>query len=88
MASYSEACRMAGAPEDRVRPLAEEAVALARTQKERGNEAWALLALARASRRPEAYRAAIQIAEELGMRPLLARCRLELAELEAGSPQV
>ena len=83
IASYSEACRMAGAPEDRVRALAEEAVALARTQKERGNEAWALLALARASRRTDAYQDAILITEALGMRPLLARCRLELAELGA-----
>jgi transcriptional regulator with AAA-type ATPase domain/tetratricopeptide (TPR) repeat protein len=81
IAGFSETCLRAGGHDDRARILAEEAVMVARMHKERGNEAWALRALGRAARSAAAYREAIQIGEELGMRPLLARCRRELADL-------
>jgi tetratricopeptide (TPR) repeat protein len=85
VASFSETCLMAGGHDDRARILAEEAVVQARMHKERGNEAWALRMLGRAARRADAYRDAVRIGEELGMRPLLARCRRELADLGAAA---
>jgi class 3 adenylate cyclase/tetratricopeptide (TPR) repeat protein len=69
---------------------AEEALRHARQYKERGNEGWALRALAEAvaSREPpdvsaaeEHFRAAIALAESLKTRPLLARSRLGLGKL-------
>ncbi len=69
------------------RERATEALALARTQKERDNEAWALRLLgATASRgaRPEVdaavehYRDALALAEQCGARPLVAHCHLGL----------
>jgi tetratricopeptide (TPR) repeat protein len=86
VASFSETCLMAGGHDERARILAEEAVVQARMHKERGNEAWALRVLGRAARRADAYRDAVRIGEELGMRPLLARCRRELADLAAAEP--
>ncbi len=69
------------------RAVAERALALARERGERGVEAWALRLLAEiVSRSPTSegdkiasdYRAAMALAGELGMRPLIARCHLGL----------
>jgi transcriptional regulator with AAA-type ATPase domain/tetratricopeptide (TPR) repeat protein len=71
--------------------LARRALALARQNKERGSEAWAqrlLGEIARGSGAPEAersrecYSRALNLAEELGMRPLAAYCRLGLGQLD------
>jgi tetratricopeptide (TPR) repeat protein len=71
-------------------PLAERALALARDRQERGNEAWALRLLGEiaAHREPperesaEAhYRQALALADELGMRPLVAHCHRGLGTL-------
>jgi tetratricopeptide (TPR) repeat protein len=70
--------------------LAERTLALAREHQERGNEAYALRLLGEiAARRepPESaqaeahYREALTLAEELGMRPLLAHCHRGLGTL-------
>jgi tetratricopeptide (TPR) repeat protein len=69
--------------------LASRALALAREQKERGNEAYALrlVAVAAAGEPDEHaeaerhFRLAMALAEELAMRPLLARCLLGLGHL-------
>ena len=72
--------------------LAEQAQAQARAHQERGNQAYALCLLAEiAARRepPESaqaevhYRQALALADELGMRPLQAHCRLGLGKLYA-----
>jgi tetratricopeptide (TPR) repeat protein len=69
---------------------AETAVTGAQQRAERGEEAWALRALAEAIARgdrpdPDAadsyYHQAMTLADELGMRPLLARCHAGLAAL-------
>ncbi|MGH7789231.1 MAG: hypothetical protein ACRERC_20345, partial [Candidatus Binatia bacterium] len=62
--------------------LARRAVALTRTRSERGYEAWALRLLAETACRDApvdaeaAYHEALALAEELGMVPLQAHCRL------------
>jgi tetratricopeptide (TPR) repeat protein len=67
-----------------------EALALARRQQERGHEAWSVHLLAEIASRPHPrdveraksyYRDALTLAEELGMRPLVARCHLGLGRL-------
>jgi ATP/maltotriose-dependent transcriptional regulator MalT len=72
--------------------LAERALALARTHQERGNQAYALRLLGDiAARRdpPESaqaeayYQQALVLADELGMRPLLAHCHRGLGTLYA-----
>ena len=72
--------------------LAERALALARAHQERGHQAYALRLLGEiAARRepPESdqagdhYRQALALAEELGMRPLVAHCHLGLGKLYA-----
>jgi tetratricopeptide (TPR) repeat protein len=69
---------------------ARQALELARTRKERGHEAWALRLLGEiASRHNHSdvgtagahYAAAISLASELGMRPLVAHCHLGLGKL-------
>ncbi|HSF06648.1 MAG TPA: sigma 54-interacting transcriptional regulator [Methylomirabilota bacterium] len=75
------------------RSAAVQALALAREHKERGNEAYALHLLGQLESRQESpgdlvaaesmYRAALAVAEELGMRPLAAYCRLGLGLLLA-----
>jgi len=77
---------------DEAAVLAEHALGLARTFRERGHEAWALRLLAQVGGRRgdvgEAERrhlAAIALAEELGMRPLAARSRLDVARLHAAA---
>ncbi len=72
--------------------LATSALAMAREKGERGNEAHALRVMgeiAASGSAPDAAAAeasfsnAATLAEELGMRPLVGRCRLRLAELHA-----
>ncbi|MFN0316263.1 MAG: ATP-binding protein [Burkholderiales bacterium] len=73
------------------REQAERAVTLARARQERGWEAWALKALGEAhAQEPgeaeeagKAYRQALEIAIELGMRPLAAHCHFGLGTLHA-----
>jgi tetratricopeptide (TPR) repeat protein len=71
------------------RALAPRVLALAREQKERGHEAYALrlLALAAPDDEPGSAEAhweqAIALATALGMRPLRARCLLDLGRLQA-----
>ena len=69
---------------------AQEANALARRHGERGHEAWSLHMLGAIVARPDApdfekaeahYRAALALASELGMRPLVAHCHFELGKL-------
>ena len=76
--------------------LAERALALAREHQERGHEAYALRLLGEiaAHREPpeseqaeDYYRQALALAEELGMRPLLAHCHLGLGTLYATTGQ-
>jgi class 3 adenylate cyclase/tetratricopeptide (TPR) repeat protein len=70
--------------------LAERALALARTHQERGNEAYALRLLGEIAARGDPaertqaegyYLQAFALAEELGMRPLVAHCQLGLGTL-------
>jgi tetratricopeptide (TPR) repeat protein len=76
--------------------LADRSLRFAREGKERGYEAWALRLLGEiASRRhpPDIeqatthYRQAIGLAEELGMRPLVAHCHLGLGKLYRATGQ-
>ena len=68
------------------------ALVLARAHQECGNEAYALRLLGKIAARCEPperdqageyYRQALALAEELGMRPLVAHCHLGLGELFA-----
>ena len=86
---------LAGHLED-AHALAERALAHTRTYKERGNEAYALRLLGEiAAHRdpPDAalaeahYQQALALADELGMRPLLAHCHLGLGTLYATTGQ-
>jgi tetratricopeptide (TPR) repeat protein len=85
----SEVCRLAGRGEEAWQH-ARQALDLARQQKARGNEALALhqLGVVHAHADPpdaaqaEAhYQQALALAEELGMRPLVAHCHLGLGRL-------
>jgi len=80
----------AGGASSRRDGLAKRALELSRKHKERGNEAWVLRLLAEIASRhdpPEIetaqdhYRQALILAEELGMRPLVAHCQLGLGKL-------
>jgi tetratricopeptide (TPR) repeat protein len=91
----SEAYLLAGRMQEAVQ-LAGRALDLARTHKERGHEAWALrllgeIAAHQASLEIEPaahhYRQALVLADDLGMRPLLAHCHLGLGTLYAKSGQ-
>jgi tetratricopeptide (TPR) repeat protein len=71
---------------------ARRALTLTRDYKQRGSEAWALRLLGMIAAQPEPpavelaeehYRQAMAIAQELGMRPLLAHCHLGLGTLYA-----
>ena len=70
--------------------LAERVLAFARAHKERGHQAYALRLLGEIATRREPsesvlaeahYRQALALAEELGMRPLVAHCHLGLGML-------
>jgi tetratricopeptide (TPR) repeat protein len=85
--------RLIAARWDDAATLGARALDLARTHKERGNEAIARWILAEAAaRRPapdaaaarEHYGAATALATELGMEPLLAACQAGISSLEAG----
>ena len=89
VAWLSEVCRLAGRGEEAWQH-ARQALDLARQLKERGNEALALhqLGVVHAHADPpdaaqaEAhYQQALALAEELGMRPLVAHCHLGLGRL-------
>jgi DNA-binding SARP family transcriptional activator/tetratricopeptide (TPR) repeat protein len=91
IAWLSEITLLGGRRDDAVR-LGERALDLARTHKERGEEAWALRLLgqihigsdASGGRQAEdLYQQALVIAYELGMRPLVANCHLGLGKLSA-----
>jgi len=75
---------------DHATPLAEQALSLSREHRERGHEAWALRLLGEIAShhdRPDVataeanYGAAMSLASELGMRPLVAHCHLGLGKL-------
>ena len=85
----SEAYLLAGRMQEAVQ-LAKRALTLARAHKERGHEAWVLRLLGEVAAHqapleiePAAhhYRQALALAEELGMRPLIAHCYLGLGKL-------
>jgi transcriptional regulator with AAA-type ATPase domain/tetratricopeptide (TPR) repeat protein len=90
LAWLGETCFMAGRPEDALR-LAETAHTRALEQKEQGHEAHALRLLGElmARREPpdldksrDCYGRALALADELGMRPLVAQCHLALGRLD------
>jgi class 3 adenylate cyclase/tetratricopeptide (TPR) repeat protein len=85
----SEAYLQVGRMQEAVQ-LAGRALALARAHKERGHEAWALRLLGEIAAHQDSleiepaahhYRQALALAEELGMRPLVAHCHLGLGRL-------
>jgi tetratricopeptide (TPR) repeat protein len=85
----SEAYLLAGRMDEGV-ALAERALAFSREHNERGHEAWALRLLGEIVShhdRPDVataethYGAAMALASELGMRPLLAPCHVGLGKL-------
>ena len=76
--------------------LAEQTLALTRAHQERSNQAYALRILGdiAVQREPPArdqaeahYRQALALADELGMRPLVAHCHLGLGKLYAKMSQ-
>jgi tetratricopeptide (TPR) repeat protein len=82
VAYLSEATLRAGRPQEAL-AHAQQALELARTHKERGHEAWTLRLLgdiamqrdpAACEEAATAYRQALSLAQELGMRPLQAHC--------------
>ena len=92
----SEAYLLAGRRDD-ARQNAEQALDLARAHKEPGYEGWTLCLLAEialVSEPPDATRAmeyggqALTLAEELGMRPLMAHCHLVLGRSLAQGPDL
>jgi hypothetical protein len=77
---------------ERARTVAQRALDLARTHKERGHQAWALFLLGEIASHGsepasdaarEFYTQALALAEELKMRPLSARVELSLGRLHA-----
>jgi tetratricopeptide (TPR) repeat protein len=89
--SLGEAQLLAGCLEEAY-ALAERALTLAREYQERGHQAYALRLLGDIAARCEPldgapagdyYRQALALAEELGMRPLVAHCHLGLGKLYA-----
>jgi len=87
LTSLGEAYLRAGQPAEAA-VLAERALALARANEERGNEAWALWLQAEvAAHAPggageAAYERSMALARELGMRPLEAHCQLGLGRIQ------
>jgi tetratricopeptide (TPR) repeat protein len=91
VAWLSEVCRLAGRG-DEAWQHARQALDLARRQKERGNEALALCQLGAVYAQADPpdvaqaethYQQALALAEELGMRPLIAHCHRGLGTLYA-----
>jgi hypothetical protein len=85
----SEALLLAGRVADAL-PLAQDALVRSRDHRERGYEAWALRLLGEIAAHPDStdnetaeshYSAALALASELGMRPLVAHCHLGLGKL-------
>jgi class 3 adenylate cyclase/tetratricopeptide (TPR) repeat protein len=85
----SEGYFLAGREAD-ARAAAQRALGLARQHKERGHEAYTLRLLGEIAAREDPvdignaenhYRQALALAEELGMRPLLAHCHVGLSKL-------
>ena len=85
----SEAYLLAGREAD-ARAAAQRALGLARQHKERGYEAYTLRLLGEIAAREDPldigkaenhYRQALALAEELGMRPLIAHCHVDLGKL-------
>jgi tetratricopeptide (TPR) repeat protein len=81
---------------EEARALAQRALVLSRSHRARGNEAWSLRLLGEIARHghpPDVapaethYRQTLALAEELGMRPLVAHCRLGLGTLYARTTQ-
>jgi tetratricopeptide (TPR) repeat protein len=84
-----EAYLLAGRSEE-ADQVALRGLSLARDKKERGNEAWVLRLLGEIAAHKEPpdvgeaedhYRQALALAEELGMRPLIAHCHVGLGKL-------
>jgi tetratricopeptide (TPR) repeat protein len=84
-----EAYLLAGRREE-ANQVASRALSLARNKKERGYEAWALRLLGEIAAHKDPpdvreaedhYRQALALAEELGMRPLIAHCHVGLGKL-------
>jgi tetratricopeptide (TPR) repeat protein len=87
MAALGEACLLMGRGSD-ARRLALRAIELTRQDRERGDEAWTLRLLGKVAvsdgaedEATFAYRDALALATELGMRPLVAHCHLGLGKL-------
>jgi tetratricopeptide (TPR) repeat protein len=89
IAFLSEAHLLARHHED-ARPLAQQALDLARSCRERAHEAWALRLLGEIHAQDDPptagiaethYHQALALAETLGMRPLVAHCHLGLGKL-------
>jgi len=89
LSRLGEGCLLAGRS-DEARGRAQEALAFARAQNERGNEAYALRLLGEIAtnepnldveRAERCLQDALARATELGMRPLAAHCRLSLGKL-------
>jgi class 3 adenylate cyclase/tetratricopeptide (TPR) repeat protein len=87
----SETALLVGRMDDAL-ALAEQALEMYRQNQERGHEAWTLRLLGEIAARREPpehdqaeayYRQALALAEELGMRPLVAHCHLGLGTLYA-----
>jgi tetratricopeptide (TPR) repeat protein len=85
----SQGYLLAGHPEEAM-PLAQRALELSRVRKRRDNEAWALWLLGETATHrdpPEVeqaddyYQQSLALAEELGMRPLVAHCHHGLGRL-------
>jgi tetratricopeptide (TPR) repeat protein len=92
----SEAYLLAGRMQEAVQ-FAERALDLAHAHKERGHEAWALRLLGEIVAHQERlevaqakahYQQALALADELGMRPLVAHCHLGLGTLYSRIGQV
>ena len=85
----SEAYLLAGRMDEAIQ-VAGRALELSLDRKQRGHQAWALRLLGEIHSRPdppevekaeESYRQAMALADELGMRPLVAHCHLGLGTL-------
>ena len=95
VAWLSEVCRLAGRGEEAWQHAC-QALDLARQQKERGGEAHALYQLGAVQAHADPldamqaaahYQQALALAEELGMRPLVAHCHLGLGRLYGQTSQ-